>query len=87
MSEAVAKVAAANMVADIQGGEGASLPLADMDAMCMLDAGNGGFMIRTDHILGTPEHPRSMAGPYVHWAKVAFEKMFMSTRRRGQLVM
>lgn len=87
MSEAMAKVAAANMVADIQGGERKALPLSDMGAMCMLDAGNGGFMIRTDHILGTPEHPRIMSGPQVHWAKVAFEKMFLASRRRGRLVL
>jgi hypothetical protein len=28
-----------------------------------------------------------MAGPQAHWAKLAFERIFMSSRKRGALVL
>lgn len=87
MSEGMGKVAAANMAADLQGGERRRLPLSDLEAMCILDAGNGGFIFKADHILGEPQHPRIMAGPQAHWAKVAFERFWMASRRRGKVVL
>ncbi len=87
MSEGMGKVAAANMAAEIQGGEGKFLPLGDLEAMCILDAGNGGFIFKADHILSGPRHPRVSAGPHAHVAKVAFERFWMSTRRRGKVLL
>lgn len=83
MSEKMAHAAAQNIAADIQGGERHHLPLADLAAVCVLDAGNTGVIFRADHVLGDSEHPRIMAGPQAHWAKLAFEKFFLATRRRG----
>ncbi|WP_187368989.1 NAD(P)/FAD-dependent oxidoreductase [Baekduia soli] len=87
MSEIMAKVAAQNLAADLQGGERRSLPIAEMEAMCILDAGNDGIIFKADHVLGTSEHPHVMSGPQAHWAKVAFEKIFLQTRKRGHLVL
>lgn len=85
MSEHMAKVAAQNMASDMQGGERRRLPLEDLGAVCVLDGGNTGIIFRADHILGTPEHPHVMAGPQAHWAKLAFERYFLASRKRGMV--
>ena len=90
MSETMAKVAAHNIAADIQGGARRSLPLADLSAICVLDAGNGGIVFKADHVLahgqyanGHEPSARVMAGPQAHWAKLAFERYFLASRKRG----
>jgi sulfide:quinone oxidoreductase len=90
MSETMAKVAAHNIAADIQGGPRRSLPLADMAAICVLDAGNNGIVFKADHVLahgqyanGHEPSARVMAGPHAHWAKLAFERYFLASRKRG----
>jgi sulfide:quinone oxidoreductase len=87
MSEVMAKVAAQNMVADIQGGERREMPMSEMEAICILDAGNAGIIFKADHVLGESEHPHVMAGPQAHWAKIAFEKIFINSRKRGHPVL
>ncbi len=83
MSEIMGRTAAQNIVADIQGGDRKSLPLSELEAICVLDAGNSGIIFKADHVLGDSEHPRVMAGPQAHWAKLAFERFFLETRKRG----
>ena len=87
MSEVMAKVAAQNIAADLQGGERRSMPMSEIEAICILDAGNNGIIFKADHVLGDSEHPHVMSGPQAHWAKVAFEQVFLATRRRGRLVL
>ena len=87
MSEVMAKVAAQNITADLQGGERRSMPMSEMEAICILDAGNNGIIFKADHVLGTSEHPHVMTGPQAHWAKIAFERMFLATRKRGHVVL
>ena len=87
MSEVMAKVAAQNMAADIQGGERREMPMSEMEAICILDAGNQGIIFKADHVLGESEHPHVMAGPQAHWAKIAFEKVFMGSRKRGHPIL
>jgi len=87
MSEVMAKVASQNMTADLQGGERRSMPLSEMEAICILDAGNNGIIFKADHVLGTSEHPHVMTGPQAHWAKVAFERIFLASRKRGRVVL
>jgi sulfide:quinone oxidoreductase len=87
MSEVMAKVAAQNMAADIQGGERREMPMSEMEAICILDAGNAGIIFKADHVLGESEHPHVMAGPQAHWAKIAFEKIFMGSRKRGHPIL
>lgn len=90
MSETMAKVAAHNIVADIKGGEHKEMPLSDMSAICVLDAGKGGIIFKADHVLahgryanGHEPTGRVMAGPQAHWAKLAFERYFLASRKRG----
>jgi len=90
MSETMAKVAAHNIVADITGTAHEELPLADLSAICVLDAGNGGIIFKADHVLSHGIHAGAhaptahvMAGPQAHWAKLAFERYFLASRKRG----
>jgi len=87
MSEVMAKVAAQNITADLQGGERRSMPVTEMEAICILDAGNNGIIFKADHVLGESEHPHVMTGPQAHWAKIAFEKIFLTSRKRGRIVL
>ncbi len=83
MSEKMAEVAARNIAADIDDGAHEELPLADLAAVCVLDAGNNGVIFKADHVLGDSENPRIMHGPQAHWAKLAFERLFLASRSRG----
>ena len=90
MSEGMAKVAAQNIAADLGAGRHRDLPLADLSAICVLDAGNNGIIFKADHVLAHglyagEEVPsaRVMAGPQAHWAKLAFERYFLASRKRG----
>lgn len=94
MSETMAKVAAHNIVADLTGGKHRELPLADLSAICVLDAGNNGIIFKADHVLAhgryageSAPHARVMAGPQAHWAKLAFERYFLASRRRGSVAL
>ena len=87
MSEHMAKVAAQNITADLEGGEHVHIPVDELGAICILDAGNTGMAIKTDRVLGGGEHTHVMAGPQAHWAKVAFEQVFLAARKRGSLLM
>jgi len=87
MSETMAKVAAQNMAADIQGGERREMPMSEMEAICILDAGNAGIIFKADHVLGESEHPHVMSGPQAHWAKIAFEKIYLNSRKHGHPIL
>jgi sulfide:quinone oxidoreductase len=83
MSESMAKIAAQNIAADITGGAPKRMPLSELAAACILDVGGSGIIFKADHVLGTSEHTRVMSGPQAHWAKIAFERYFLASRKRG----
>jgi sulfide:quinone oxidoreductase len=87
MSEVMARTAAHNIAADINGTAHKSMPLSDLAAICILDAGNNGIIFKADHVLGDSSHAHVMVGPQAHWAKVAFERMFLTTRKRGRVML
>lgn len=92
MTETMAKVAARNIAAAIGRGSGEALPLEELSAICVLDAGNSGVIFRADNVLsrreGGPERKaHTTAGPHAHLAKLAFEKVFLGSRKRGKLVL
>ncbi|MBI5512661.1 MAG: FAD-dependent oxidoreductase [Deltaproteobacteria bacterium] len=82
-SEQMAKTAAHNIAAAIKGGERRALPFGEINALCVLDTGNMGMIIVGDHMLGPRAHELIIPGPQAHWAKVAFEKHFLGTRKLG----
>ena len=83
LSEEMAKVVVHNIVADLHGAPKVGLPPGAIDAKCILDAGNNGIIMSADHLLEPRSHAWLIPGPEAHWAKLAFEKYFLTTRRRG----
>ncbi|HET9102536.1 MAG TPA: FAD-dependent oxidoreductase [Solirubrobacteraceae bacterium] len=94
MTESMAKVAAHNIAADLDGTGTDRMALEDLSAVCVLDAGNNGVIFKADHVLARNGHANGktptahvMAGPQAHWAKLAFERIFLTSRKRGALVL
>ncbi len=91
MTESMAKVAARNIAADIDGSTRESMALEDLSAICILDGGNNGVIFKASHVLangnGKTSKAHLMAGPQAHWAKLAFERVFLESRKRGALVL
>ena len=56
MTEVMAKTAAHNIAADIDGAKRATLPLEDLGAICILDAGNNGVIFKAEHMLARNGH-------------------------------
>jgi sulfide:quinone oxidoreductase len=83
LSEEMARVVAYNIAATIHGRRPVALPPSAIDAKYVLDAGNTGLIMSSDHFLEPRDHAWLIPGPEAHWAKVAFEKYFLATRRRG----
>ncbi|MCB8916131.1 MAG: hypothetical protein H6532_09910, partial [Thermoleophilales bacterium] len=89
MSETMAKVAAENIVADLEGRARWEMPMDELAAICVLDAGNNGIIFKAEHVLDKTKDPDAhiIAGPQAHWAKLAFERIFLSSRKRGHVVL
>lgn len=85
LSEEMARVVAHNIVASIHGERLVGLPPGSIDAKCVLDAGNNGIIMTSDHFLEPRNHAWLIPGPEAHWAKLAFEKYFLATHRRGHV--
>jgi sulfide:quinone oxidoreductase len=83
LSEQMAEVVAHNIAASIHGDQLIGLPPGSIDAKCVLDAGNTGIIMTADHFLEPRKHAWLIPGPEAHWAKLAFEKYFMTTHRHG----
>ena len=81
----MAKTAVKNIVADIKGLPRLHKKFEDVAAYCIMDTGNMGMMIVGDHMLAPREHEFIIPGPEAHWAKLAFEKYFMWTRRHAKV--
>ena len=83
LSEEMARVVAYNVAAAIEHRRPVALPAESIDAKYLLDAGNTGLIMSSDHYLAPREHAWILPGPEAHWAKVAHEKYFLMTRRHG----
>jgi len=85
-SEVMAKTAAHNIAVDIQGaGERKTMPFSLIQAYCIMDTGDMGMMILGDHMLGARHLEFIIPGPQAHWAKLAFEKYFLYSRKHGHV--
>lgn len=84
-TEQMAKTAVRNIVADIKGLPKQQAKFDEMAAYCIMDTGNMGMLIVGDHMLSPREHEFIIPGPEAHWAKVAFEKYFLWTRRHAHV--
>jgi sulfide:quinone oxidoreductase len=85
LSEEMARVVAHNIAATIRGEALVALPPGSIDAKCVLDAGNNGIIMTSDHFLEPRSHAWLIPGPEAHWAKLAFERYFLATHRHGHV--
>lgn len=83
LSEEMAKIVVHNIVADLYGAPPIALAPGAIEAKAILDAGNNGIIMVGDHFLEPRMYTWLLPGPEAHWAKIAFEKMFLATHRRG----
>lgn len=85
-SEVMAKTAAHNIATEILGaGERKTMPFSMIHAYCIMDTGGMGMMILGDHMLGARHLEFIIPGPQAHWAKLAFEKYFLYSRKHGHV--
>ncbi|MFO0803396.1 MAG: FAD-dependent oxidoreductase [Gemmataceae bacterium] len=87
ISEVMAHTAAKNIVASITGQPLVTKPQADIDAKCILDAGNQGIIMYTDRVYA-PKRRRwetLIPGPWAHWGKLLFERYYMWKMRTGRV--
>jgi len=83
MAEAMAKVAAQNIFADISGADHEELPFADISPLCIMDAGNMGVVIALDRVFKPRRWEVMVPGPWSHWAKLAFERYYLTKMKNG----
>jgi sulfide:quinone oxidoreductase len=82
--ETMARVAAANIAAQIRGEEPSTEEnFADIPAVCIMDAGNNGVVILADRMLPPRKRAVMIPGPQSHLAKLAFERYFVWKTRNG----
>ena len=87
ISEVMAHTAADNIAADISGEAPVAKPQADIDAKCILDAGNMGIVMYTDRIYAPKRRKWEtlIPGPWAHWGKLLFEKYYIWKMRTGRV--
>jgi sulfide:quinone oxidoreductase len=85
--EVMAKYAAMNILASIEGKPLRSKPATAIDAKCVLDAGNQGIVTYTDRVYAPQQRKWQVLvpGPWAHWMKVLFEKYFLYKMRTGRV--
>lgn len=85
MSEEMARVVAHNVHAMMRDEPLVFLSPAAIGQRFILDAGGSGVLMTSDHTLEPRDHAWLIPGPEAHWAKIAFEKYFLASRRRGHV--
>lgn len=83
MSEVMGHLVAHNIAAQISGTPPEQKRFGDINALCILDAGDSGVIMVTDKIFKPRKMELLIPGPWAHWGKLAFEKYFMWKMRHG----
>jgi sulfide:quinone oxidoreductase len=83
MSEVMAKVAAHNIAAQINGTEPREKPFGDIAPLCIMDAGSQGMLIVLDKVFKPRRFELMLPGPWSHWAKLGFEHYYMTKMKYG----
>jgi sulfide:quinone oxidoreductase len=85
LSERMGIIVANNVAAAVRGEPMVPSPLAEIDFKDVLDAGNTGVIMTSDRYVEPREHAWAIPGPEAHWAKLAFERYFLTTHRHGHV--
>ncbi len=87
ISEVMAHTAALNIAASIEGRPLTPKPIEEIDAKCVLDAGNQGIILYTDRVYAPKRRKWEILipGPWAHWLKVWFERWFLWKMRTGRV--
>ncbi len=85
MAEVMGKVAAHNIIVEIKGGEPMELPFADIKPLCIMDAGSQGMIIVLERVFKPRRYEIMIPGPWSHWAKLAFEKYYITKMKHGMV--
>ena len=85
MSEVMGKVAAHNIAAEITGAPPEEKAIGDIAPLCILDGGNQGVIIALDHVFKPRRFEAMLPGPWAHWAKLGFEKYYMTKMKNGMV--
>ena len=83
MSEVMGHICAHNIAAAITGSEPETRKFGDIDALCILDAGDSGVIMATDKIFKPRKREWLFPGPWAHWSKLAFERYYLWKMRTG----
>ncbi len=83
LSEEMAKIVAHNVIASMENKPLKAKKPGEIDAKCIMDAGNNGIIMMSDHFLEPRQHAWLIPGPEAHYAKLAFEKYFLITHKHG----
>ncbi|HRF50952.1 MAG TPA: FAD-dependent oxidoreductase [Anaerolineales bacterium] len=85
MSEVMGRAAAHNIAADIKGHDLKPLSPLDIQAMCLLDAGDSGMMLVVDKVFGAKRRREILLpSTLMHAGKIAFESYFLWKTRTGR---
>ena len=80
-------MAARNIAAQITGKPARETRFGDINALCILDAGDSGVIMVTDSTLKPRKTELLVSGPRAHWGILAFEKCFVWEMRHGAVYM
>ncbi len=84
MSEVMGRVAGHNIAAEIKGQRPHGAVVAEMGAMCILDAGNTGMVIVLDKVFGKRNFEFMLPGFFIHRGKLLFETYFIWKASSGK---
>lgn len=85
MSEVMGRAAAHNIAADIKNHPLKPLSPLDIQAMCLLDAGDSGMMLLVDKVFGDKRRREILLpSSLMHLGKLAFESYFIWKTRTGR---
>lgn len=85
LAEEMGKVVAYNVAAMLSGTDKRGFSAGAIDGRRVIDAGDHGLVRLPDHLRDSDTPEWLIPGADAHWAKLALEKYFLATHRRGEV--
>jgi len=83
MTTNMAKLAAHNIAADIQGGSKIVYPVTEIGVVCLADMGDTASLMLAKPALPPRQQTILKKKRWVRWAKLSFERYFMTKMKLG----